>query len=61
MCLFSDDIFNVFTSAVQLGTFLPDMASKGRGYVAVKDKRYQPMACLTKSLRTYVAQKLKEN
>lgn len=60
MCLFSNGIDNIFTSAGNLGTFLPDVSSRGEECVAVKDKRYQPIASLTKSLRAYVRQQLKE-
>lgn len=60
MCLFSNDTQNIFCSADSLGTFLPDVASLGRERVAVKDRRFQPLPCLTRSLRKFVDQQLEE-
>ena len=61
MCVFSDGISMNIYGADPLGTFLPDVASDGNAYVAVKDKRFQPLPCLTKSLRAYVEKQLKED
>lgn len=51
--LFTNGFYNLFVDDSRIGTFLPDVASCGRGHVAVKDKQYLPL-CLPKSLRKYV-------
>jgi hypothetical protein len=56
---FSHGDYNNFIDPASRGTFLPDVASVGNEIVSVRDKRFQPLLCLTKSLkklssRTYV-------
>lgn len=60
MCLFTNGVQKIFCSADSLGSCLPDVASAGREHVAVKDGRFQPLPCLTNSLRAYIDLELKE-
>jgi hypothetical protein len=50
----SHGAYNNFFDPDSLGTFLPDVASAGNEIVSVKDKRFQPLPCLTKSLKNFV-------
>ena len=51
----------IFVYPPNLGTFLPDVSSVGSEFVAVKDKRFQPLASLTKGLREYVMNQLQSS
>ena len=58
---FSHGVYNNFMDPDSLGTFLPDVASVGNEIVSVSDKRFQPLPCLTKSLKKFVMGCLKED